>query len=649
MIEPYYQDSMVTLFCGDSREIAPQLSGITACVTDPPYGLEFMGVAWDTFKDRSKGKERTRNEWSDFGSREHARHPSQRARIQRNKGLAFYEFSLEWADAVRQACLPGAPLLAFGGTRTFHRQACAIEDAGWELRDTLMYLYGSGFPKSLDVGKAIDKQDEGKYRRAYVEAVQEAGLTLPANSKWDWTVGDHSPGNKWWKVFCEWLPSLSEVDQGRLQRIVIGKGFKPRPTFHTANIGSTATANEYDITAPATDAAKLWDGWGTALKPAYEPITLAMNPLDGTFAANAVKHGVSGLNVDGCRIETDENLNGGAYSQNKQDDGEWGTMHRAVPDARFTQPDGRFPANVIHDGSDEVVRLFPETANGYRANQSRSTGAIFGNSDTQRGERGHDDSGSAARFFKSLSFQEVELLFHQAKAIMAVWNYDLANTADDLSSLSNQHAFSVLSDAAILASHGRLGLSEPRGLSTNVTQKELRRLCETVTTAILSLEKKHSPEPQQERRIPNGCLVKFAETSKLTGIITITISRWKSDGSADAATFSITLPNSAHGEAASVPRAFYTAKASSSERGKGNNHPTVKPLDLMKYLVKLVSMPERNLILDPFAGSGTTLYAAKELGVKCIGVEMSEAYCEIIAERLRQGVIWSVTEKETNE
>ena len=123
MIKPYYSDSMVTLFCGDSREIVSQLSGITACVTDPPYGLEFMGVAWDTFKDRPKGKERTRNEWSDFGSREHARHPSQRARIQRNKGLAFYEFSIEWAEAVRSACLPGAPLLAFGGTRTFHRQA----------------------------------------------------------------------------------------------------------------------------------------------------------------------------------------------------------------------------------------------------------------------------------------------------------------------------------------------------------------------------------------------------------------------------------------------------------------------------------------------------------------------------------------------
>ncbi len=447
MIEPYYQDSMVTLFCGDSREIAPQLSGITACVTDPPYGLEFMGVAWDTFKDRPKGKERTRNEWSDFGSREHARHPSQRARIQRNKGLAFYEFSLEWADAVRQACLPGAPLLAFGGTRTFHRQACAIEDAGWELRDTLAWLYGSGFPKSLDIGKAIDKA--ANVEREVVSTIKKTHF------------GGENSGDAWIR------PSHYNHDGS------------PKRTM--------------DITAPSTDAAKLWDGYGTALKPAYEPITLAMNPLDGTYAANAVKHGVAGLNVEGCRVDFQDGERESLYRPMTENNSVgWKNTSKAMG---YNTPDGlpptagRFPANVIHDGSDEVTRLFPETTsgtfNGHR-NEPKTKNA-FGKFDL-RDERSHEgNSGSAARF-------------------------------------------------------------------------------------------------------------------------------------------------------------FYTAKASSSERGKGNNHPTVKPLDLMKYLVKLVSMPERNLILDPFAGSGTTLYAAKELGVKCVGVELSEAYCEIIAERLRQEVIWSAME-----
>jgi len=456
MIKPYYQDSMVTLFCGDSREIAPQLGGITACVTDPPYGLEFMGVAWDTFKDRPKGKERTRNEWSDFGSREHARHPSQRARIQRNKGLAFYEFSLEWADAVRQACLPGAPLLAFGGTRTFHRQACAIEDAGWELRDTLAWLYGSGFPKSLDIGKALDKSANAE--REIVGTTKGKG-------------GEN----------LNQLARLSGNDSAEAKGCgAYGKGAKQ-------------VTVDIPITAPSTDEAKRWDGQGTALKPAYEPITLAMNPLDGTYAANAVKHGVAGLNVEGCRVDFQDGERESLYRPMTENNSVgWKNTSKAMG---YNTPDGlpptagRFPANVIHDGSDEVTRLFPETTsgtfNGHR-NEPKTKNA-FGNFNLQD-ERAHEgNSGSAARF-------------------------------------------------------------------------------------------------------------------------------------------------------------FYTAKASSSERGKGNNHPTVKPLDLMKYLVKLVSMPERNLILDPFAGSGTTLYAAKELGVKCIGVELSEAYCEIIAERLRQEVIWSQTE-----
>lgn len=408
--KPYYSDSMVTLFCGDSREIVPQLGDITACVTDPPYALKFMGKVWDD------------------GQVAH---------------------SPEFWQIVRKACLPGAPLLAFGGTRTFHRQMCAIEDAGWELRDTLAWLYGSGFPKSLDIGKALDKaagaerEVLGQVVRGDVERAKSSGVTMAA------------------------------ADANRNNKAIFGYGVE-------------------NITAPATDAAKLWDGYGTALKPAYEPITLAMNPLDGTFAANALAHGVAGLNVDGCRIGTDGGTKR-SHQSGFQHNGIEGQVHATrgyrTGHEVIDLDNGRFPANVIHDGSDEVTRLFPETTsgtfNGHR-NEPKTKNA-FGKFDLQD-ERAHQgNSGSAARF-------------------------------------------------------------------------------------------------------------------------------------------------------------FYTAKASSSERGKGNNHPTVKPLDLMKYLVKLVSMPERNLILDPFAGSGTTLYAAKELGVKCIGIEMSEAYCEIIAERLRQEVIWSQIE-----
>ncbi len=197
------------LYCGDCIEVMrtlPKNSVDTICC-DPPYGLEFMGVAWDTM--REAGKPRVRNEMGDFGSREYARHPLEWARIQRNKGLAYYKFSINWAKEALRVAKPGAFLLAFGGTRTFHRLACAIEDAGWEIRDCLMWLYGSGFPKSLNINKAVGKLD-------------------PTN---------------------------------------------------------------FD-----------WEGFGTALKPSWEPIIVAMKPLDGTFAENALKYGVAGLAIDKSRI-----------------------------------------------------------------------------------------------------------------------------------------------------------------------------------------------------------------------------------------------------------------------------------------------------------------------------------------------------------
>jgi site-specific DNA-methyltransferase (adenine-specific) len=119
---------------------------VDAVVTDPPYGLEFMGVAWDTMRD--DGKPRTRNEWGDFGSREHARGPHDLARVQAKKGLALQAFTAQWAEAAFRVAKPSAYLLAFGGTRTVHRMTCAIEDAGWIVRDMLVWAYASGFPKS---------------------------------------------------------------------------------------------------------------------------------------------------------------------------------------------------------------------------------------------------------------------------------------------------------------------------------------------------------------------------------------------------------------------------------------------------------------------------------------------------------------------
>ncbi len=258
-----------------------------------------------------------------------------------------------WEAALRVA-KPGAYLLAFGGTRTFHRMAVAIEDAGWEIRDTVMYVYGTGFPKSHNVGKAIDK---------------EAGVEREV-------VGQRVHARKGVKIAEE--------------RTAIGAG-----SFGEERIGN--------VTVPATPEAAQWDGWGTALKPAWEPIIVARKPLEGTVAANVLAHGTGALNIDGCRVGTNDDLNGGAYAATgtERHDG-WG-MQRAGAGA-YAQPQGRWPANLIHDGSDEVLAGFPDAGGAFapvRRGHSGKSNGIYGDF-AQKGDDGasfRNDTGSAARFF----------------------------------------------------------------------------------------------------------------------------------------------------------------------------------------------------------------------------------------------------------
>jgi len=268
---------------------------VDAVVTDPPYGLSFMGKAWD--------------------------------------------YDVPGVDVWREVLRvlkPGGHLLAFAGTRTQHRMAVAIEDAGFEIRDMIAWVYGSGFPKSLNVSKAIDK----------------------------------------------------------------------------------AAGAERET--PFSPEAQQWEGWGTALKPALEPITVARKPFKGTVAANVLEHGTGAINIDGCRVATDDNLNGGAYAINGLErTDEWGANNgfRRNQGLEYVQPSGRWPANLIHDGSEEVASLFPQSnssqpsANGrYGDGKGRGGNAIFGdglNSSTpNRAPIG--DSGSAARFFYTAKATKAE-------------------------------------------------------------------------------------------------------------------------------------------------------------------------------------------------------------------------------------------------
>ncbi len=290
----------VTAYHGDSRDVLKTLAdnSIDSCVTDPPYALVSITKRFGKEDAAPVNNAGTKAGRSDDP---YARAASGFMGKTWDTGETAFDPAF-WREVLR-VLKPGAHLVAFGGTRSYHRLAVAIEDAGFEIRDQLAWVYGSGFPKSHDVSKGIDKA---------AGAEREVVASRRAH--------DIRGGN------------LMEASQGK-------------------NIGS----HTIDITAPATDAARQWQGWGTALKPAWEPICLARKPLIGTVAANVLAHGTGALNVDGCRV--------GAREKPKVTDAKHaGHSHNSYgkpSGGGKLLPPGRWPANLLHDGSDEVLAAFP--------------------------------------------------------------------------------------------------------------------------------------------------------------------------------------------------------------------------------------------------------------------------------------------------
>ncbi len=421
---PYYDRDNITIFCGDCLEVMKTLpdNSVDSIVTDPPYGLSKQPDITEVLRH-----------WLDDDDYEHTG-----GGFMGKQWDSFVPGPSVWRECLR-VLKPGGHLLAFAGTRTQDLMGISLRWGGFEIRDTIAWVYGSGFPKSLDIGKKLD-QMAGKEREVVGNRIYAGGHV------------QHSSDDKL-------SPPIGTFKRSQDDRI---------------------------ITAPATPEAKQWDGWGTGLKPSLEPILLCRKPIsEKTIAANVLKWGVGGINVDGCRIDapkwvrpTTQDIRGGGYgtSQGK---------NNPIP---RENDKGRFPTNLILSDDEEVRALFPETKSGGGNINSKGSGLshggnIYGEYAPQIRVNNHDRSGSAARF-------------------------------------------------------------------------------------------------------------------------------------------------------------FYTAKASKTERNAGlsegttNIHPTVKPLALMKYLVRLVTPPD-GLILDPFAGSGTTLLAAQAEGFQAAGIEVDEEYCEIAAARLQ--------------
>ena len=381
---------------------------------------------------------------------------------------AFQRWNREWVAACYRVLKPGGHIAAFGGTRTWHRLAVAIEDAGFEMRDSLAWLYGSGFPKSHDVGKAIDKL-------AGAERTEVIGKGWHAST-------NGAAGNTMGRFSEEYQPG--DCAKGR------------------------------DLLAPATPEAAQWDGWGTALKPAHEPVVLARKPLaEKTVARNVLAHGTGAINVDACRIglkddETSEALQARSGGVRGFADQYVGGKSRGAPPTDMSR--GRWPANVLLD--------------------------------------------------------------HHA----AAW-------------VDEQSGFSVSKRAERGASSGILRLDGCH------TVDELRALAE-------------AGEKTPTGRDARKTLARYVASE---------------DGP------------SGHTDSGGASRFFYTAKAPKRERPNvdGVQHPTVKPLKIMQWLIRLVT-PPGGAVLDPFAGSGATIEAALIEGFNPIGIEMEADYLPLIQHRI---------------
>jgi len=517
---------MSSLIEGDCIQELKKLSdnSIDACITDPPYELGFMGKKWD------------------------------------KTGIA-YQASL-WQEVLR-VLKPGGHLLSFGGSRTYHRMACAIEDAGFEIRDCIMWVYGSGFPKSLNIGKAVDKLQ----------------------------------GN---------------------ERKKVGSGKSGKPESHTSSLNMSQVEHntfggEFNVTKGTSE----WEGWGTALKPAHEPIVLARKPLsEKTVAKNVLKWGTGGINIDGCRVALDgsENMNavqkGNIYGS--------GDIYGKAEQKHTTQtykPEGRFPANFIHDGSQQVMDLFPNVKTGSIKphKQKQDPNILYAPKYINATFSG--DSGSAARFF------------YCAKASKKERNRGITGLTLELEVCQCEDNM----EQVISLEKGISELIAGTGYEWNTTScgnEKMGKSQKDIVSIILMATNKTTPSKTW------SALTLPLTREFIVGVTKIAVGCGLSLAvNADNSSPLQSIMKESLELARGVKSAASETQLKISVKENRNGHPTIKPLALMKYLVKLISR-EGQTVLDPFLGSGTTGIACKELKREFIGIEKEKEYIEIAKRRI---------------
>ena len=385
-MEPYYEDAGLRLFHGSNKDILPTFpdASFDSLVCDPPYELAFMGKGWDS------------------------------------SGIA-YDIDV-WRECLR-VLKPGGYLLAFGGTRTWHRMAVAIEDAGFEIRDSIAWLYGSGFPKSLDVSKAIDRSrnDEDDVLAVTMKLADLAEAAGISRRHVDEAMGTSDMGG-WWLSRIRGRAAVASVENwARLRDVIPGahalddevwrlngrKGAPGEAWAHREIIGTAQDRrgdgtviglnHSGEIARATSETARKWDGWGTALKPAFEPIVVARKPLRGTVAANVLAYGTGAINIDACRVG-DDLLPAQTRGVTKM-----GTFRDA--DGNVTPERlGRFPSNVLLDESQAEALDKQTGVSRSRIGKPRSAASGDGWGMTATGSE-YDDEGGASRFFPTFRYE----------------------------------------------------------------------------------------------------------------------------------------------------------------------------------------------------------------------------------------------------
>ncbi len=581
------------ILVGDMRERLKELAdnSVDSVVCDPPYHLTSI-VKRFSKSPRSNLEQPSDKDLTRINAGQYKRLAKGFMGQQWDGGDVAFQPET-WAEVLR-VLKPGGHCVAFGSSRAYHRLACAIEDAGFEIRDCIFYLYGSGFPKSHNVSKGIDR-----IAGAEREVVGERKLTGTA-------------------------------------RIKGGGGYTVESA--AGNYKTADVRDVFPITAPATDAARQWEGWGSALKPACEPCVLARKPLsEKSIAANVLRWGCGGLNIDATRIPHNGEPSGTAvrrtygFTENTEravESEARGKIRDRSDHLKKAEPKasdnlGRWPANVCTDGSDEVLAGFPGMSGG-QPRDDRGTGGIWGEGNGVPCGPQHGDSGSAARYFYTAKADQAErhagLDRHEMVSIVGEWENAALNL--QLRVDTGQYpprVIAVSGTPTSSASEWNTWLfgseNEGRSLSGCKFTTETAISSTTIFKTLSFLARSTTSE--------NIAAANFAAGKCGSPA-----------GNAESSTQSVHITS---GETAYLPGAAPAPSGTqftiSVSEGR-STHPTVKPVSLMQWLVRLVT-PPGGTVLDPFMGSGSTGIACQREQFDFIGCELSPEYAAIAEQRLR--------------